>query len=81
MGCWTAFNGRRQSEASFQAEIFVAGQWVTKRLNGPHDFAAWKSGFRVWRFAMLVLRAAKAAAMDTYERRIEELSIKYPNHW
>ena len=41
MGVFTMFGSRHQTEQSFSAEIFVAGERVQKRIHGPQNYPQW----------------------------------------
>ena len=74
--------GRRHAKLlKFTAQVFVNGELVTKQLRGPANYEGWRSGWRVFRSAMIMVGAASPATLDRYSRGIEELSLLFPGSW
>ena len=66
-GLWGPYGRRQQKIMKFQAQVFVGGVLVTKMLNGPSNFEAWRACWRGFRTAMLLLMAYLPGPMDEYE--------------
>ena len=49
------------------------GEWTKKELPGPPDYHAWHKGYKVFRTAMLLLRAADAERLDAYAEHLRDL--------
>ena len=65
----------------FEAQVFVGNELRQKVLKGPSDFKSWTDCWRVFRSAMLCLKAASPQTLDNYYRGVEQLTIMYPNAW
>ena len=75
-------NGRRMAKIRrFEAQVFVDNELRQKVLRGPSDFKSWTESWRVFRTAMISLRAAAPQTLDDYFRGIEQLTILFPNAW
>ena len=75
-------NGRRMSKIRrFEAQVFVDNELRQKVLRGPSDFRAWTDSWRVFRTAMISLKAAAPQTLDDYFRGIEQLTVLYPHAW
>ena len=75
-------HGRRAAKLrSFQAHVFVEGEWVTRQLVGPANFTHWAACWRMFRSSMLGLDAGIGADFDIYEEGIRILSMLFPNLW
>ena len=75
------FGSRMAKLMSFQAQMFVDGVLVTKKLPGPNSFEAWRRCWRVFRTGMLKLRAALPGPLDAYEEGIRQLNSSFPQYW
>ena len=75
-------NGRRMAKIMrFEAQVFINNELKQKVLRGPSDFKAWTESWRVFRTAMISLKAAAPQTLDNYFRGIEQLIILYPHAW
>jgi len=63
--------------------VFVAhalnpdGTWQRRELPGPPTFEAWWASWRVFRTAMLLLRAADAELLDNYAEMVRDFHSRY----
>ena len=63
--------------------VFVAhalnpdGTWQRRELPGPPSFEAWWASWRVFRTAMLLLRAADAELLDNYAEMVRDFHTRY----
>jgi len=74
--------GRRQTKIMrFTAQVFVAGELVTRQLKGPGSYASWRASWNVFRAAMIMVNGASPATLDCYSRGIEELTTLFPQAW
>ena len=80
-GIWGPFGKRTAKFLSFRAQVFIAGEWVTKVVHGPPDFTAWRRGWRVFRTAALKLGLSVAGPLDAYEEGVRIVSQSFPDKW
>ncbi|CAK0821592.1 unnamed protein product, partial [Prorocentrum cordatum] len=80
-GIWGPFGKRTAKFLSFRAQVFVAGEWVTKVVQGPPNFAAWRRGWRVFRTAALKLGLSVAGPLDAYEEGVRTVSASFRDKW
>eukprot|EP00972_Heterocapsa_arctica_P043864 6476843-Heterocapsa_arctica.AAC.1 len=63
--------------------VFVAhalnpdGSWQRRELPGPPTFEAWWASWRVYRTAMLLLRAVDAELLDNYAEMVRDFHSGY----
>jgi len=50
-------------------------------LKGPETFEQWRSSWRVFRAAMIMLGAARPSTLDAYEEGLRQLTILFPHGW
>ena len=75
-------HGRRMAKIKrFEAQVFIDNELRQKVLRGPSDFKSWSESWRVFRTAMLSLKAAAPQTLANYYRGIEQLVTLYPNCW
>jgi len=78
---WRPFGNRLGRMLKFQAWVSVGeGRYQMKELAGPPSFDEWRS-WRVFAFAMTVLRHANKNRLDRYRDRISSLNDTYPGMW
>ena len=76
------FGKRFTARRKFTAQTLVDGEWVTKQIRGPASFEAWQASWRVFRCAMIMLREASPATLDSYEAGLHTLSSLHgPEAW
>ena len=74
--------GQRALRASkFRTFVASPNGYVTKELPGPASYVQWRSCFRIFRTAMLMLDAMSMATLHNYEAMIEKLNRLYPTAW
>ena len=74
--------GKRQAKMlRFEAQVFVAGQLVTRQVKGPSNFDAWRSAWRVYQVTMMILEASPPGPLDEYEENIRKLNQELPGSW
>ena len=74
--------GRRQARMlRFTAQVWVGNELVTKQLAGPTNWNAWRSCWRVFRTAMLILKGSPPGPLDEYEECIRKLAADHPDQW
>ena len=54
---------------------------MPRRREGPVDFTAWMAGWKVFRAAMYMLKAATKTQLDAYSKGVEKLMAWYPQDW
>lgn len=55
--------------------------YATKELPGRATFTQWRTCFRLLRISLIMLDAARLAALHGYEMAVERLSWTYPTAW
>lgn len=80
-GVWVPFGARALKASKFRSFIMTADGYVTKELQGPACFLQWRSCFRVFLTACLMLNLADQAILHAYEMFIERLTRQYPGAW
>ena len=67
----------------FEAQVFVNNELKQKVLRAPSNFKTWTwtESWRVFRTAMVCLKAAAPQTLDDYFRGVEQLTILYPHAW
>ena len=73
-------HGLRLNRAmKFVAKVWIPseGGFMTRELPGPPDFLEWKRSWRVYRYALMVLRVATAPKLERYMEKVEELHNLY----
>ena len=78
---WGPYGRRQAKMMRYTAQIWVGGELVTQRLDGPANFEAWRAGWRVFRTGMLMLKGSLAGPMDEYEEGIRMMAFTFPDHW
>lgn len=58
-----------------------SGEYQRKELSGPASFIEWRRSWRVFAFAMEVLRAATRTRLKRYLDTISEMNEDYPQLW
>ena len=78
---WGAFGRRTAKLLKYTAQVFVDGSLQTRLLKGPSSFESWRASWRVFRSAMIMLGAARPAALDGYEEGVRRLAVLFPAGW
>jgi hypothetical protein len=79
---WRPYGARLGRLLKFSAFLPLAsGGFQTKEINGPASFDDWLKSWRVFAFAMTVLKAATRSKLEKYEARIARLNEQYPAYW
>lgn len=81
-GIWRPFGHRLDRALKFTVHTAkVDGTHQPKEINGPASFDDWNRSWRVFVFAMGVLKQAPRTRLNKYFNRISELNELYPQHW
>jgi hypothetical protein len=81
-GVWRPYGARLGRMLKFSAYYPLAsGGFQSKEINGPGTFDEWLRSWRVFSFAMVVLKAATRSKLEKYELRIARLNEQYPAYW
>ena len=81
-GIWRPHGARLGRILKFLAFFAIPGGGFQQReISGPSSFAEWSRAWRVFAFAMMVLKAATRARLEKYYTRISKLSEEYPCTW
>ena len=79
---WRPFGARFGRLLKFQAYFPLAsGGFQTKEINGPGSYEEWHKSWRVFAWAMSVLKAASRFRLQRYELRIAKLNETYQGMW
>jgi len=63
------------------SEDLHSGHYATKELPGPATLTQWRTCFRLLRTSLIMLDAARLAALHGYQMAVERLSRTYPTAW
>ena len=80
-GIWNTYGPRLAKFQDFDAQIFVQGQLVTKRVAAPSSLAGWMACWDLYEVAMVSLGAASLGALRAYADGIRDLALLFPNKW
>jgi len=75
------FGKRIQRLMNFQADVWVGGQLVKKKLAGPENFETWRKGWRVFRVAAIKLQFSRPGPIDDFEEGVRLLNSTFPRDW
>ncbi|CAK0908047.1 unnamed protein product, partial [Prorocentrum cordatum] len=75
------FGKRIQRLMNFQADVWVSGQLVKKKLAGPENFETWRKGWRVFRVAAIKLQLSRPGPIDDFEEGVRLLNSTFPRDW
>jgi hypothetical protein len=79
---WRPYGARFGRLLKFSTyQLLATGGYQTKEINGPASFDEWRKSWRVFAFAMIVLKAATRSKLEKYETRIARLNEQYPAYW
>ena len=57
------------------------GELAHRSLPGPSSWEAWRASWRIFRNAMMMLKASMVGALDADENFIRKLALKHPHNW
>ena len=81
-GVWQPY-GRRAARAQ-KFRVFHSlgdGSFLAKELPGPQNLQQWTASWRVFKVAALSIGIVSIAALQTYEKCIEKLTLQWPKVW
>jgi len=78
---WSPLGPRMAKFRKLEATAFVAGEFVTKSLDGPSSFAAWEQSWGLFSVAMVSLGAATPGSLQTYLAGMRNLVRLFPTKW
>ena len=81
-GVFGQFNRRTSFFRKFEDQVLIDGRFRTMVIKGPNSYVQWKSSWRVYRNAMIMLGAGVPAHFDKYEEGIRQLVVAHgPRAW
>lgn len=81
-GVWGPHGSRIAKQLRFTQHFLNAeGQWSSRELKGPDNFAAWERSWRVFRTASIMLGLATSSTLDAYAARFRKKVERYPWAW
>ena len=81
-GVWRPFEKRLGRALRFVIHLPKPdGTLQAREINGPDSYELWLKCWRVFVFAMSVLKLATASRLSRYSERIRALAEDYPRHW
>eukprot|EP00435_Cladocopium_sp_Y103_P075273 s22_g55.t1 len=80
-GVFQPFGRKSHRAQKFRTYVMTAGGYYTRELPGPSCFQQWKSSFRVYRTALIMLETLSMATAVSYENFIEGLDRTYQGAW
>ena len=81
-GVWRPYGARMGRAMKFVAHIQQAdGSTLPKEISGPSNVVWWKKCWKVYAYAMTVLKHASATRLQRYADRIVGLAEEFPAYW
>ena len=80
-GIWGPYGARLARFKKTDAAVFVGGELVHKRTDGPTTFECWLSAWDLFSVAMVSLGAATLGTMNRYRGGMVQLMKLFPNMW
>eukprot|EP00435_Cladocopium_sp_Y103_P053028 s144_g16.t2 len=82
MGVWLPF-GRRALKNQKLRSFFPVGDgtYIAREFPGPSNFQQWQASWKVFKVAAISLDICTMAALLTYEKQIEHLTVQWPRNW
>ena len=78
-GVFGQFNRRTTFFRKFEDQVLIDGRFRTMVIKGPANFVQWKSSWRIFRNAMVMLGAGVPAHFDKYEEGVRQLMVAHGN--
>jgi len=78
---WGPYGARVARFRKTEAAVFVAGELVTKRVDGPSSFDAWLVSWELFAVAMVSLGAARVGTLARYRNGVQQLVKLFPKMW
>ena len=80
---WTVWEtvGRLLRSWKFKTYVLTPEGYTTKEIPGPANFAVWRSSYRVFKTAMIIMDMISVANLMSYEGMVEKYSVTYPQAW
>ena len=54
---------------------------MARECPGPQNFLQWQASWKVFRVAAISLDIVSLAALMTYEKQVERLTVQWPRNW
>ena len=78
-GVFGQFSRRTTFFRKFEDQVLIDGRFRNMVIKGPANFVQWKSSWRIFRNAMIMLGAGVPAHFDRYEEGIRQLIVAHGN--
>ena len=78
---WNVWGPRLAKHQDTDATVLVGSSWVTRRIQAPNSYTAWKSSWELFETAMISLGYASRGALGRYSKGIEKLTRLFPSSW
>ena len=80
-GVWNCWGPRIARHNDADSTVLIGDKWVTKRIQAPASFAAWRASWDLFECAMVSLGHASRGALSRYVKGIERLTKLFPDRW
>ena len=71
---WGPFGRRQAKVLKYTAMVWVGNELVSRQLSGPSCFITWRRCWRVFRTAMILIKASRPGPLDEHEEKIRTLA-------
>jgi len=78
---WGPYGSRLARFRRTDAAVFVGGELVQKRIEGPNTFDSWQASWDIFAVAMISLKAAKLGTLNRYKAGMVQLHKLFPRMW
>ena len=78
-GVFGQFNRRTTFFRKYEDQVLIDGRFRTMVIKGPGNFVQWKSSWRIYRNAMIMVGAGVPAQFDKYEEGLRQLMVAHGN--
>ena len=81
-GVWRPYGARMGRAMKFVAHIQQAdGTTLAKEISGPNSILWWKKCWKVYAYAMAVLKHASVTRLQRYADRVVSIAEEFPAYW
>jgi len=78
---WGPYGARAARFRKTEASVFIAGELVSKRVDGPSSYDAWAASWDLFASDMISLRAARVGTLNRYKAGVLQLTRLFPRMW
>jgi len=78
---WGPFGARLSKFKKTDASVFIGGELITKRVEGPGSFECWCSSWDLFAVAMVSLGGARIGTLNAYKAGMIQIMRLFPRMW